>query len=510
MTLKINYDKVFNYINFLAKIMKKITIYNTLGRKKEEFFPINPGKLSFYYCGPTVYWTQHIGNLRGSFCADIIHRTFKYLNYDVSMAKNYTDVGHLSSDEDEGDDKIEKTAQKENISAQEVADKFIKIYENDASDLNILEPKFKPRATENVEEMIEMIQLLIAKGYAYVTDLAIYFEVDKFKDYNKLSGRKPEKNKLGAGRGLVSDSKKKNSQDFSLWFFKAGEHKNALQFWPSPFVSPLVENGNGFPGWHLECSAMSKRFLGDTIDIHMGGIEHVSIHHSNEIAQSEAANGVKFANYWLHNEHLLIDNGKMSKSQGTAFSLEDIKSKGFSPMALRYFFLQAHYRSQQNFTFEALKAAQKGLTGILNNLEKMGQEKGELNDIFKEKFLEYLLDDFNAAKSLSLISEILKSELSNADKLATILDFDNVWGLDLEESLKLKKEYILNAESANFSLSGGEVNFSHSLDNLPEEIENMMSQRSEAKKNKNFILSDELRKKIESQGYDFKTWLIIK
>lgn len=458
--------------------MKKITLYNTLGRKKEEFSPINPGKLSFYYCGPTVYWTQHIGNLRGSYCADIIHRTFKYLNYDVSMVRNYTDVGHLVSDEDEGDDKIEKTAKLENISAEEVANKFIKIYENDTSELNILEPKFKPKATENIDEMIEMVQLLMAKGYAYATDLAIYFEVEKFKDYNKLSGRKAEKNKIGAGRGLVSDSKKKNPQDFALWFFKAGEHKNALQSWPSPFVSPLVENGYGFPGWHLECSAMIKKLLGDTIDIHMGGVEHVSIHHSNEIAQSEAASGVKFVNYWLHNEHLLINEGKMSKSQGTAFSLEDIKSKGFSPMALRYFFLQAHYRSQQNFTFEALKAAQKGLTGILNKLEKLGNTIGEVDEKFKETFLEYLLDDFNTPKSLSLISEILKSDLAEADKLATILDFDKVWGLNLSD--------VLQDETSE----------------IPESIKDIIVRRIEAKKNKDFSLSDGLRKEIEDQGYE--------
>ncbi len=456
--------------------MKKIILYNTLGRKKEEFVPIHSGQLSFYYCGPTVYWTQHLGNLRGSFCADVVHRTFKYLNYDVSMVRNYTDVGHLSSDEDEGDDKIEKTAKAESLSAEEVANKFIKIYEDDTRDLNILEPKFKPRATENIAEMIEIIQLLIAKGYAYVTDLAIYFEVDKFKDYNKLSGRKMEKNRAGAGRGLVSDSAKKNPQDFALWFFRAGEHKNTLQFWPSPFVSPLVESGYGFPGWHLECSTMAKKFLGETIDIHMGGVEHISVHHSNEIAQSEAANGVKFVNYWLHNEHLLINEGKMSKSQGTAFSLAEIKAKGFSAMALRYFFLQAHYRSQQNFTFEALKAAQKGLSGILNKLEKLGSDIGEVDEKFKEIFLEYLLDDFNTPKTLSLISEILKSDLSAADKLATVFDFDQVWGLNLSSACQ-------------------------TADELPAEIKEIISRRLEAKENKDFALSDSLRKELEDRGY---------
>jgi cysteinyl-tRNA synthetase len=457
----------------------KILLYNTLGGKKEEFKPIKPGHLSFYYCGPTVYWTQHIGNLRGSFCADIVHRTFKYLNYDVSMVRNYTDVGHLSSDADEGQDKMEKTAKKENISPESVADKFIAIYERDTEKLNILEPKFKPRATENINDMIDMIQLLVAKGYAYVTDLAVYFEVEKFKNYSILSGRKIDKNKMGAGRGDVSDPKKKNYCDFALWFFKTGVHENALQFWPSPFVSSLVEKGYGFPGWHIECSAMIKKILGDTIDIHMGGIEHVSIHHSNEIAQSESANGVKLANYWIHNEHLLINNGKMSKSQGSAFSLEDIENKGFSPMALRYFFLQANYRSKQNFTFEALKAAQKGLTIIYNKIKKLGINIGEVNIDFKNKFLDYLLDNFNTPKTLSLISEILKSNLSNEDKLATLLDFDNIWALDFNKIIANDKEDV----------------------SLSTDIKRLLTKREEARKNKDFVEADKLRIEIEKLGY---------
>ncbi len=458
----------------------KILIYNTLNRKKEEFKPIKAGSLSFYYCGPTVYWTQHIGNLRGACCADIIHRTFKYLNYDISMVRNYTDVGHLTSDEDEGEDKMEKTSLKEQKSPDEIADKFIKIYENDTKKINILEPKFKPRATENIGEMIEIIQLLIVKGYAYVTDLAVYFEVEKFKTYDELSGRKPEKNKIGAGRGNISDPKKKNPRDFALWFFRAGAHKNALQFWPSPFLSPLVENGYGFPGWHLECSAMIKKNLGDTIDIHMGGIEHVSVHHSNEIAQSEAANGVKLANYWIHNEHLLLNDGKMSKSEGTAYSLDDIESKGFSPMALRYFYLQAHYRSRQNFTFEALKAAQKGLTGLINKIEKLGDKIGVINKDFKDKFLECLLDDFNTPKTLSLIPEILKSDLSNEDKLATILDFDNIWGLDFLETIR--KESLAPEYS--------------------DEVQKIITERENARQEKDFSRSDDLRQQLINFGYD--------
>ncbi len=458
--------------------MKKIVLYNTLNRKKEEFKPLKAGYLSFYYCGPTVYWTQHIGNLRGSVCADLIHRTFKYLNYDVSMVRNYTDVGHLTSDEDSGEDKMEKTAKKENLDPNQIAEKYIEIYNQDTKKINILDPKYKPRATENIEQMIDFIQVLMAKGYAYSTDLAIYFDVSKFEDYTALSRQKLEKNKSGAGSGEIFDHNKKNSADFSLWFFRAGEHKNSLQYWPSPFYSPLVENGYGFPGWHLECSAMIKRYLGSTIDIHMGGIEHVSVHHTNEIAQSEAANGVKLANYWLHNEHLLVNNGKMSKSQGTSYSLSEIEEKGFKPTALRYFFLQSHYRSKQNFTFEALKAAQKGLSNIESKISKLGKEIGEINNDFKEKFLDDLLDDFNVPKSLSIISDILKSELSDRDKLATIFDFDQVWGLNLN--------FVLSKENQN---------------DLNEEIKELILKRDEARKNKNFIESDEIRKEIEKLGY---------
>ncbi|PLX21133.1 cysteine--tRNA ligase, partial [Candidatus Parcubacteria bacterium] len=340
--------------------MKKISLYNTLNRKKEEFKPLRPNELSVYYCGPTVYWTQHIGNLRGAFCTDVITRTFEYLGYKVNLVRNYTDVGHLSSDADEGEDRMEKGAKRENLQPEQIAQKYIDIFENDSKELNIKQPSHKPKATEHINDMIELVSELIEKGFAYVTDLAVYFDVSLVTEYNKLSKQVVEKNISGAGSGAVRDDMKKNPEDFALWFFKAGTHKNAIQFWPSPFKSTLVENGEGFPGWHIECSAMSRHFLGKTIDIHMGGIEHIPVHHTNEIAQSEAANGCVFANYWLHNEHLLVNNGKMSKSEGTSYSLSEIKEKGYKPLALRYFFLQANYRSKQNFTWDALSASTKG------------------------------------------------------------------------------------------------------------------------------------------------------
>ncbi|MFA5318694.1 MAG: cysteine--tRNA ligase, partial [Patescibacteria group bacterium] len=308
-----------------------LKIYNTLTKKKEEFKPINENRVGFYHCGPTVYWTQHIGNMRAMVLCDLIARSLEYLGYNVKLVRNFTDVGHLTSDEDEGEDKLEKGARREGKTPEEIARKYITVFENDIRDLNVMEPEVKPRATKHIKEMQAMIKILLEKGFAYKTELAIYFDVSKVKDYTKLSGQVLEKNISDAGSGEVSDKNKKNPTDFALWFFKKGAHKNALQTWSSPW-------GEGFPGWHIECSAMSKKYLGDTFDLHMGGIEHVPVHHTNEIAQSESANGVKFVNYWLHNGHLTVDGSKMSKSEGTAYSIEEIKSKDFNPLALRYFF----------------------------------------------------------------------------------------------------------------------------------------------------------------------------
>ncbi len=296
--------------------MNELYLHNTLSRKKELFKPIQSGKVLFYQCGPTVYWTQHIGNIRAMVMADFIQRTFKYIGYDVKFVRNYTDVGHLTGDNignaDIGEDRMEKAVKREGRSADEIAQHYIKIFEQDVKELNILEPFAKPRATEYIKEIIDMVQILIDKGFAYPTDLAVYFDISKVKDYTKLSGQDLEKNISGKGRADIEDPQKKNPADFSLWFFRAGTHENAVQFWPSPFTSKLVKNGEGFPGWHMECSAMIKTLLGETIDLHMGGVEHIPVHHTNEIAQSESANNVPLANFWLHNEWLLADGGKMS------------------------------------------------------------------------------------------------------------------------------------------------------------------------------------------------------
>lgn len=455
-----------------------LKIYNTLDRKKQNFKPLKDGQVLMYHCGPTVYWTQHIGNMRGMLMADLVRRTFEYLDYQIKLVRNYTDVGHLTSDSDTGEDKMEKAAQRDQLNPEQVADKYIKIFEDDTHELNIKEPDFKPKATQMVPEIIEMVKTLVDKGYAYETDLAVYFDVTKVKNYTQLSGQKMEANIKNAGKGDVLDNDKKNSADFAVWFFKAGAHKNALQFWLSPFNSKLAENGEGFPGWHIECSAMIKRFLGETIDIHMGGIEHIPVHHTNEIAQSEAANGVKFVNYWLHNEHLTVNNKKMSKSEGTSYALSEIKAKGFSPMALRYFFLQAHYRSKQNFTWEALQAAQNGLNNLTEQISSLGEDKGIINQNFKNNFVEKISDDFNIPGALAVVQELLKSDLLNTDKLATILDFDQILGLGLDKMQKIIKE-------------------------VPEEIKKLATESEQARKNGNYQKADQLRILAGQKGFPF-------
>jgi cysteinyl-tRNA synthetase len=505
-------------------------IYNTLTRTIEEFKPIKDKKVSMYYCGPTVYWTQHIGNLRGMFCADLVVRILKYLGYKVKFVRNYTDVGHLTSDADTGEDKmitiglgvkcencgkifdskiaVTKKAfdsitltnnshqcpycnhvnlvkdksgyvlmdDKFKAKPQQIADKYIKIYEHDTAELNLNDPDVKPRATKYIKEMIKMVQTLLDKGFAYTTDLAVYFDVTKAKNYNQLSRQNLDEQIKGAGSGEVEDPQKKHAPDFALWFFKAGKHQNAIQTWPSPFKSSLVTKGEGFPGWHIECSAMSKKNLGDTLDIHMGGIEHIPVHHTNEIAQSESANGVKFVDYWLHNEHLTVNGGKMSKSEGTAYSLQEVEAKGFKPLVLRYFFLQAQYRSKQNFTWEALQASQNGLDRIYSQVLELGKVTGKVNKEFKDKFVQTISDDFNSPQALAVLQEVLKSDLNNADKLATVLDFDKVLGLSLD---KVKKEKL----------------------EIPQEVQALVKERELARRNKDWAKSDELRDRIGELGY---------
>ncbi len=453
-------------------------IYNTLSRSLEEFKPQKDSEVLFYHCGPTVYWVQHIGNLRAMTWADLIKRSFQYLDYKVKFVRNYTDVGHLTSDSDEGEDKMEKGAKREGKSPQEIADKYISIFEKDTRDLNILDPDFKPRASEYIKEMQEMIKKLIEGGYAYVTDLAVVYDVSKFPHYNKLNRQKMDLNVKGAGRGAIEDPQKKHFADFNLWVFKKGAHQNALQTWDSPW-------GEGFPGWHIECSVMAKSLLGETIDVHMGGVEHIPVHHTNEIAQSEAANGKPFVNYWLHNEHLNVDSAKMAKSQGTGYTLKEIVDRGFNPTDLRYFFLGAHYRSKQNFTFVALKGSATGLRNLKEVVSQLRQKVKivppvDKNNEFYGRFVESLMNDFEIPQALAVTWELAKSETPEDKKLALILDFDRVLGLNLKESVSFE---------------------------IPEEVERLAEMRLEAKRSGDYDKADRLREEIRKKGFeveDFK------
>lgn len=458
-----------------------LQIYNTLGRKKEEFVPLRKNEASFYQCGPTVYWTQHLGNMRAMVLADFIVRSFTYLGYKVKFVRNYTDVGHLTSDEDTGEDKLEKSAKKEGLPPEAIADKYIAVFENDLKELNTLSPWQKPRATEYIKDIAKIVQELIDKGYAYATDLAIYFEVAKFENYTRLSGQDLEKNLAEAGKGEVRDPKKKNQMDFALWFFKTGSHQNALQTWPVKFKNINQPTAEGFPGWHIECSAMSRKILGETIDVHMGGVEHIPVHHTNEIAQSEASSGKKFVNYWLHNEHLTVDGGKMSKSAGTAYSLAEVKAKGFDPLAVRYLFCQAHYRSKQNFTWEALASAQVSLANLREQVMSLRADKNEAKKLnkkikadFKNKFISAIEDDFNLPQALAVAWDALKSDLANKEKLDLIFDFDRVFGFDLK---KFKPATI------------------------PADVKKLAEAREKARQGKDWRKSDELRQEIEKMGF---------
>lgn len=451
-------------------------LFNTLTRQLEDFKPINPPHVSFYHCGPTVYWTQHIGNMRGMTMADLIRRSLMYVGYDVNFVRNYTDVGHLTSDADQGEDKMEKASRREKLSPDQIAQKYIDIFEKDILLLNNLPANHNPRASKYISEMIEMIKILIIKKHAYITSQAIYFDVSTFPDYNALNKQKIDLNIKGMGKGKADDPEKKHPTDFVLWFFKVGEYKNALQTWQSPW-------GVGFPGWHMECSAMSKKLLGETIDIHMGGVEHISIHHTNEIAQSESANGKAFVNYWLHNEHLTISGDKMAKSQGTGHSLSEIIEKGYDPLDLRYFFLTAHYRSRQNFTWEALKNAKQSREQFISTLQTIYQDylpnKRDYSSKaleYKKSFIEAISNDIQIPQALAVLWNTVKSkDLLPVEKYKLALDFDHVFGLKLD---LLPTQHL-----------------------IPKEIMLLANQRQEAKDKKDFITADNIRKEIENKGY---------
>ena len=460
-----------------------LKLINTISKKKEEFIPLSKDKVTIYQCGPTVYSHQHIGNMESVVRGDLIRRGLIYLGYNVEFTRNITDVGHLVSDEDEGEDKMEKSAKREGLSPIEIANKYSEIFHNDLTKLNCLPPDNETKASEYIEEMANMVQVLLDKGFAYATSKAIYFDVTKFPNYNFLNGQNLKMNIQGLGHGSEEDTEKKHSFDFALWFFKIDSHKNALQTWEQRFVGIEQTTLAGFPGWHIECSAMSKATLGETIDIHIGGVEHIQVHHTNEIAQSESANGVKFVNYWLHHEMLDFDGGKMSKSKGNIYTLDDLINKGYDPLVLRYFFLQAHYRSKQNFTFEALDGAGTAEQRLIKLIKHLKFTTGGVILLeYKKKFIASLEDDINIPKALSFAWDVLKdTELEDNDKFATVNDFDRVFGLKINEKFYEKTDETSSS---------------------PEIVE-LIKAREKARNSKDWPKADRIRKELKVK-YDYE------
>ncbi|OGZ32802.1 MAG: cysteine--tRNA ligase [Candidatus Portnoybacteria bacterium RBG_13_40_8] len=438
-----------------------LKLYNTLTRKKEIFKPIKNKTVGIYTCGPTVYSYQHIGNLRSYVFADTLKKVLFYNGYKVKHVMNVTDVGHLSSDADTGEDKIEKAAQKEKKTASEITEYYWKIFKDDFKKLNIIEPDIWSKATDHIKEQIELIKKLEKNGYTYKTNDGIYFNTAKLKNYGELAQLK--KQKLQAGK-RIKLGEKKNITDFALWKFseKPGTRQ---QEWQSPW-------GIGFPGWHIECSAMSMEYLGERFDIHTGGIDHISIHHTNEIAQNQVATGHRVVNFWMHGAFLTFKGEKVSKSKGGLYTISELEEKGFSPLAYRYLLLTAHYRSPLEFSLESLKKAQEGYERLKNIIGETRAD-GKINNKYLDDFNKTINDDLDIPKAMSVLWKLLRDKKAMG-KIKTIKEMDRVFGLDL-----LKKEEI----------------------KIPKEIKKLVKERENARKNKDWKKSDELRTKIKSLGY---------
>ncbi|MBI2601042.1 cysteine--tRNA ligase [Candidatus Daviesbacteria bacterium] len=446
-----------------------LKLYNTLTKKIEEFTPLNPPKVGMYTCGQTVYDYTHVGHLRTYIGEDILRRVLVSNGYDVKHVQNVTDVGHLTSDADEGDDKLDKRAKERGQTVWEVARFFEKYHFDSLEQVNVLKPSVICRATEHINEQIKLIEQLFKKGYTYQSEQAIYFDTSKLADYGKLTGQKLEEKKVGVRDEVVVDPDKKHPADFALWFFTVGHFKDHTMRWSSPW-------GEGFPGWHIECSAMSMEYLGNTLDIHAGGIDHIPVHHTNEIAQSEAATGQQFSRYWVHFGWLLIDGEKMSKSKKNFYTIDEISDKGFDPLALRYLFMTAHYRDMQNFTWESLEAAQNALNKIREEIRAWESPKIGCAE-FQQRFLEAANNDLNMPQAVAVLHELIRSDYPTSSKARSILEMDKILGLKLDEYLGKPLE-------------------------IPEEVRKLVEQRKKARLDKDFKKSDELRKEIKALGFE--------
>ncbi len=447
-----------------------LKIYNTLTRKKEEFVPLKEGKATMYSCGPTVYSYAHIGNLRTYLFMDTFRRVLKYDGYKLKGVMNITDVGHLLSDGDEGEDKMAKAAREQQKTPWEIAEFYTNYFFEDFKKLNIGKPEVVCKATDHIQEMIKDVQTLIDKGYAYEIDDGIYYDISKFPDYGKLSRLSLEDQQAGAR--VEVNSQKRHPADFAVW--KKAEPQHIMQ-WQSPW-------GMGYPGWHIECSTMSRKYLGSHFDIHTGGVDAIPVHHENEIAQNEALEGGKTVNYWVHSEFMLVNNGKMSKSLGNVYRIDQLEEKGYCALDYRYFCLNAHYRKKLNFTFEGMDGAKTSYARLLNALyqHKVGQNSinGEKLAEYKRQFDEAINDDLNIPLALGVVWTMIKEPKSKAI-YDLALQFDKVLGLSLDKAQPAKEEQ----------------------EQVPEEIRKIADERYEAKKRKDFALADELRAKLSELGY---------
>lgn len=446
-----------------------LKLFNTLSRKVEEFTPLHPPKVGFYACGPTVYDRAHIGNHRANIFNDVVHRALLHEGFEVKFVMNITDVGHLTSDADEGEDKLEKGAKREKLSVWDVAEKYTSLFKQDIAALNISEPDQWLKATDNIPEQIALIQKLEAKGFTYKTSDGIYYDTSKFPAYGKMARLNLEGQKEGAR--VETNTEKRNPSDFALWKFSPKGEKRQME-WESPW-------GIGFPGWHIECSAMSMKALGETFDIHTGGVDHIPVHHTNEIAQSEGATGKQFVKYWVHNEFLLVDDGKMAKSLGNAYTLDDIRDKGFSPLAFRYYCLGTHYRSKLNFTWEGMQASQTALDDLIARVAVMTEPAKIGCAEYEQKFFEAVENDLNTPQALAVVWGLLKSDYPDPAKKASLLKMDEVLGL---------------------GLAGARV---EEID-VPVDVQVLLDERQESRLAKDWKKSDVLREKIEGAGFSVK------
>lgn len=452
-------------------------LYNSLGRKIEEFIPYDNNNVNMYTCGPTVYHYAHIGNLRTYIFEDILEKTLTYLGYNVKRCMNITDVGHMTSDGDEGEDKMLKGAIRENKTVWEIADFYTNEFKKDTEKLNIKWPEIVSKATDNIDQYIKIVSSLLDKGYAYKAGGNIYFDVNKFSDYYKLSGKNPDELAVGVRDDVTLDEMKHNPADFGLWF-TTSKFENQVMKWDSPW-------GIGYPGWHIECSGISIKYLGEYLDIHCGGVDNIFPHHSNEIAQSESYLGHKWCKYWCHGEHLNDQSGKMSKSKGEFLTVSLLEEKGYNPIVYRYFCLKSHYRNQLVFSYDTLDLCTLEYNKLKNKIKNIKTDDSIFqNDEFERynnKFKEALSNDLNTSTALTILFDVVKSDITNNTKLKLIESFDQILSLDL---LKFEKKPI--------------------DEELKQYIESKIEQRNQAKKDKDYSLADQIRDELKNKGIIIK------